>query len=290
MSAKIGPNDRLGMTLMLAGAMHALFVLGLSFTPNEKAGATDLSMLDVTLVQTRSDKAPDKADLLAQANQVGGGDSDKPNRPSDVFSSPVPKPEEGIAPIPMEAQTPTPNLEPPIDKDVIVLRQSEQSVDTSPKADEVLDKPLPKANELIERELEMARLQASIENTKNLHARRPKRKFLNANTIETAYAAYIKAWGAKVERVGNINYPEKAREQNLQGSVIMTVSIKRDGSIEKTTIAQSSGSSILDEAAIRSVELAAPFAEFPEDPNEIWEVLDITRTYQFLPGNQMRAE
>ncbi len=290
MSKKIGPNDRLGMTLMLAGSLHAALLLGVTFTANDPAAAEDLSTLDVALVQTRSSEAPEKADFLGQANQLGGGESDEKAAPGDVFSSQVPKPDEGIAPVPITAQALAPQTESAPADDVIVLNQSERDIPSQVRRDKVDDNPLPKADQAIERDMEMARLQASINNTERTIAKRPRRKFLTANSIESVYAEYIQAWGAKVERVGNINYPELAREQNLRGSVIMTVSIRRDGSIEKIRITQGSGSKILDDAAVRSVELSAPFSEFPDDPKERVDILDLTRTFQFLPGNQMRTD
>jgi protein TonB len=97
----------------------------------------------------------------------------------------------------------------------------------------------------------------------------------------------MRAWVARVERIGNLNYPDEARRRNLQGQLVMTVAIRRDGSIEDIQVVQPSGYPILDDAAQRVVRLGEPYAPLPETEERI-DVLHITRTWQFLPGNVMR--
>lgn len=92
----------------------------------------------------------------------------------------------------------------------------------------------------------------------------------------------MEAWRAKVERVGNLNYPDAARKQNLSGSLILDVALNADGSINQITVRRSSRQKILDDAAIRIVELASPFAPFPEQIRKGTDILHITRTWQFL--------
>jgi periplasmic protein TonB len=285
---KIGPNDRLGMTLMLAGALHAIAVLGISFAP-EVFDSPDVSMLDVILVQTKSEKAPEKADYLAQANQSGGGESDENLRPSDMFSSIVPKPDEGIAPLPLQAQAPAPQVHNEAAPDVILGRESENKLALSTAKREQQQQALPQGDQLIERDLEMARLQAEIRKTQQAYAKRPKLKYITANTQEYAYASYMQSWVARVERVGNINYPPEARERNLLGSLVLAVSIRRDGSVAKIDLIQSSGEPILDDAAMRIVELAGPYSAIPDVPGDAFDILHITRTWQFLPGNVLTS-
>jgi periplasmic protein TonB len=287
--SKIGPNDRLGMTVMLAGLLHAVAALGVSFEM-EAPKPHDISSLDVILVQSRSDKAPDKADFLAQANQEGGGDSDKADRPSDLFSSPVPKPDPGIAPMPVEASVEIPRPEQLRDTQVLTVRRSEQSVSNESSQTQVKHEANERTAEETKRDIEMARLQAEISRTQQAYAKRPKRKFITANTREDGYAQYMQSWVAKVERVGNINYPEQARERDLQGSLVLTVAIRRDGTVEKIEIIQSSGEAILDDAAVRIVQIAAPFDITPEVDGERFDVVHITRTWQFLPGNVLQSQ
>jgi protein TonB len=142
---------------------------------------------------------------------------------------------------------------------------------------------------MIERSLEMARLAAEVERQRQAYAKRPRRKFVSASTQEYEFATYMRAWVARVERIGNLNYPDEARRRNLQGQLVMTVAIRRDGSVADITVVQPSGYAILDEAAIRTVRLAEPFGPLPKTSENIDE-LYITRTWQFLPGNIMRNQ
>ncbi|HAZ59984.1 MAG TPA: hypothetical protein DCY89_00260 [Gammaproteobacteria bacterium] len=92
----------------------------------------------------------------------------------------------------------------------------------------------------------------------------------------------MEAWRAKVERVGNLNYPEKAREKGLSGALILDVALRPDGTVEDIIVRKSSGHRELDDAAVRIVELAAPFAPFPRDFLDEVDVLHVTRTWQFM--------
>jgi protein TonB len=140
------------------------------------------------------------------------------------------------------------------------------------------------ARELIEHSLEMARLAAELERQTEVYAKRPKRKFISASTREYAYAAYMRSWVAKIERIGNLNYPDEARRRGMHGALVLTVAVRRDGTVERIDLIQSSGSDVLDQAAVRIVELGAPFSPLPQS-DEFIDVLHITRTWQFLDGS-----
>jgi protein TonB len=142
---------------------------------------------------------------------------------------------------------------------------------------------------MTERSLEMARLAAEIERHAEAYAKRPRRKYISANTQEYAYADYMRAWVARVERVGNLNYPEAARSRGLTGQLVLTVAVKRDGTVERADIIQASGTKLLDDAALRIVSLATPFAPLPKTKEDV-DVLHITRTWQFLPGGILGTE
>jgi protein TonB len=90
-----------------------------------------------------------------------------------------------------------------------------------------------------------------------------------------------------VEKIGNLNYPEEAKRRKLYGNLLMHVAVRADGSVEKIRIRRSSGHKLLDDAAVRIVRMAAPFAPFPPEIREEVDVLDITRTWQFLDGNTL---
>ena len=92
----------------------------------------------------------------------------------------------------------------------------------------------------------------------------------------------------KVERVGNLNYPDEARRNRLSGHLILDVALNPDGSINEITIRKPSGHKVLDDAAVRIVELAAPYAPFPDSFRKETDILHITRTWQFVNNKGFR--
>jgi protein TonB len=145
----------------------------------------------------------------------------------------------------------------------------------------------PTAAEL-KRQQAIAQLAAELRKKKVAYAKRPKVKYLTASTREYAYAAYMRGWSDRVERVGNLNYPERARSQGLHGDVLLTVVLNLDGSIKSIDVIQSSGQKVLDDAARRIVRLAAPFPPAPKTGEHIDE-LNITRTWRFQPNNVLKT-
>jgi len=123
-----------------------------------------------------------------------------------------------------------------------------------------------------------------------MYQKRPKRRFVGARAQEYRFARYVEDWRLKIERVGNLNYPEAARELKLYGSLLITVSIRSDGSVESVEINRSSGQKVLDAAALRIVEMSAPFAPLPPDIRRDTDILHITRTWTFTKGDELRSE
>jgi protein TonB len=134
--------------------------------------------------------------------------------------------------------------------------------------------------------MEMARRAAEIQLRSEAYAKRPKRRFVSASTREYAYAAYMRQWVDRVERIGNLNYPDEARRRRIGGLLVISVAIRRDGSIEKAVIVESSHIPMLDDAALRIVRLSEPFAPLPETQEHI-DILHVTRTWQFMPGGEL---
>jgi len=131
---------------------------------------------------------------------------------------------------------------------------------------------------------ERARLSAEVNRFWRDYQKQPRRKYLNARTQQYKYATYMDTWRARVERIGNLNYPERARRQNLAGSVVLNVALNANGSVENIVVVRSSGKKLLDDAAIRIVDLAKPFEPFPAEIRRETDVLHITRTWQFNAG------
>ena len=140
--------------------------------------------------------------------------------------------------------------------------------------------------------MEIARLEAQISRDLDNYQKRPRRTFVGARTQEFRLARYIDDWRVKIERIGEMNYPQVARDQKVYGSLLVTVSIRSDGALESVEINRSSGVKLLDEAAVRIVRLAAPVAPFPQDiaREKVTDVLSITRTWMFTRSDQFVSE
>ena len=208
-------------------------------------------------------------------------------RPRDSQAGWIPQPDTGLAPQPLRAQTTAPV--PPPESRVVTTRESEIRTPT-PEARPQPDQPdLPLGQQKVQRDAEMARLAAEYHLRSELYAKRPKRKFVSASTKEYVYANYLRAWVDRAERVGNLNYPDEARRRRLAGTLVISVAVRRDGSVEQTRIIQSSGIPLLDSTAQRIVQLSSPFPPLPETAENV-DVLHVTRTWRFLPGGEVRDE
>jgi protein TonB len=177
-------------------------------------------------------------------------------------------------------------------KKLLTQLQSQAKVETAapqpePQAE---TKVAPNAADIMTRSLEIARLEAQISKDWDAYQKRPRRRFIGARAQEFRFARYIEDWRQKVERIGTMNYPEAAKNQKIYGSLQLTVSIKPDGAVENIEINRSSGQKILDEAALRIVQLAAPYAAFPSDIAKDTDILSITRTWTFTRSDQLFTE
>ena len=282
---KIGSNERLTATLALSLIVHGMLVLGLGFALDDAAPV--VPTLDVILSQTSTPLTPRQADFLAAANQQGGGDSDKSKRPRDSQAGWVPQTQTGVAPQPLRAQSP--DVAPPPETRVVTTKNSDTTVSPAQTRPEPDQPELPRGDLKVQRDAEMAKLAAEIHMRSELYAKRPTRKFVSASTKEYAYANYLRAWVDRAERVGNLNYPDEARRKRLAGQVVISVAVRRDGSVEASRILKSSGIPLLDSTALRIVTLATPFPPLPSTEENV-DILHVTRTWQFLPGGEVRDD
>ncbi|GAB3349142.1 energy transducer TonB [Lysobacter tyrosinilyticus] len=278
----LGESRRISATMVLSVLVHGMLLLGVGWAV--ESAAPIMPTLDVILTETTSPLTKKQADFLAQATNQGGGEHEKTTRPRETQSGPAPQPEPGIAPRTLRAQSPAPQ---PAPQDrVVSTLQSETQVakaQATPPPDEQV---LPPGREKIARDMAMARLAAEIHLRSEQYAKRPKRKFVSASTTEYAWAGYLSEWVKRVERVGNLNYPDEARRRHLAGKVVITIAIRRNGTVERAQVIQSSGIPLLDSSALRIAKLAEPYAALPkteEDP----DILHVTRTWLFMPGGEL---
>jgi periplasmic protein TonB len=284
-----GSADRISVTLLFSIIVHAVLILGLGFELAKPRPS--LPALDVTLLTTANAQAPDRADFLAQANNSGGGDTDQARRPSAQFSGPLPTDTQGIAPIPLQPAAPAPS-EAQAPRILAANAAAARQVASTPERRQQTQIEPRQSATPIDRQLEMARLAQEVRSEEQAYAKRPRKKFISANTREYAYAAYMKAWVNRIERVGNLNYPDEARRRQLHGQLVLTVGLARDGRVKSIDIIQSSGRRVLDDGAIRIVHMAAPFPPIPHGRDTGQDKIDelyITRTWQFLRGDELHT-
>jgi protein TonB len=284
---------RMRGALVLSLLLHAAILFGIGFkVPSKPAPADDKKALEVVLVNAQSKSAPRAPDALAQHNLDGGGETDQKRRartPLPVIRDQKPDAEVQLAlrrveQLEREAhELMTQTLpQPPVES---VPPQPKSAAATEPEAP-----ARPSATEILQRSFEIARLEGQIARDMDVHQQRPRRRFVGARTQEYRFARYIEDWRQKIQKVGDLNYPQAARDQRLHGSLVVTVAIRSDGSVERVEINRPSGQRVLDAAARHIVELAAPFGAFPPDIAKDTDVLHITRTWTFTPADRFVAE
>jgi protein TonB len=287
--ARAKKGDREAQNRLVAAAVaisvvvHAI-LFAIRFVVEEARQPMHSPALEVVLVNSKSQNKPYKAELLAQANLDGGGNTDKKRR----AKSPLPLMPQDSPATELSAATQRVQVLEQQARQLLAQSKSRASVTMEPrKADTPDPKQLPTAQqEMSQRMLEAIRLEAQIARELEAYQQRPKRRFLGARAEEYRFARYVEDWRMKVERIGNLNYPEAARAQKLYGSLLITVGIRADGSIESIVVDKPSGKKILDAAAQRIVQLAAPFTAFPPEIRRDTDILYITRTWTFARGEE----
>ncbi len=263
--------------------LHGI-VLAVHFTAPQADKKSSDAPMEVALVNAKTKAKPAKADILAQANLDGGGNTDKDRRaksplpvlPKDSFKNEITIATQRVDTLERET------------KELLTqLRSSPVAMPAPKPTDERDPTESPTANELMQKTLEAMRLEAQIAKDMDAYQKRPKRQFVGSRAQEYRFARYVEDWRLKIERVGNLNYPAAARDQKLYGSLILTVAIRADGSVDNIEVNRSSGHRILDAAAIKIVTMSAPFAGFPPEVRRDTDILYITRTWTFTKGDAL---
>lgn len=277
------PQRHLTLALGVSLFLHAI-LLSIHFKLPEALDRAREQALDVILVNSKHAAKPEKAQAKAQANLDAGGNTEAPLR----AKTPLP---------------PTREARPGNDilaaqQRIVQLEKQQREMMTRPGTERALrtaGDPLPRAPEieisgrdLITSAKAMLRMEAEIARSVEEYNQRPKRKFIGARVEEYRFAQYVEDWRQKVERIGNINYPQAAKGR-LYGSLVLTVAIRNDGSLERVELNRGSGHKLLDEAAQRIVRLAAPYAVFPEAIRRDTDIIEITRTWSFTGTDQLQA-
>lgn len=279
----ISHNDSLLTALFIAAVLHGFILLGLNFSFPEPQRVS--KSIEITLSNTPAKKAPKKASYLAPDNQIGAGQQHKkPEPPKQKLPNPTNGDKKTPKPKPIEKVEKKPRS---VEKKVTVEKAEEKivSLEQFETQQEVEESRPHLTAEALRRQV--AQLGEKIRQT-SISSENSKIKFVNAvSTHKYLAAQYMKDWENKVERTGNLNYPEVARQKGFSSTLTMDVGIKADGSIYSMRITKSSGNPALDDAAKRIVRMSAPFAALPAELLEELDVLVITRVWKFSDESGM---
>jgi protein TonB len=284
--SRMEPANR-GFTLALIAslAFHAV-LLSIHFKLPDKIERVTKETLEVVLVNAESARKPDKAQARAQANLDGGGNTDEERRAKTPLPV-APTVQEGNDII--EAKKRVSELEVQQQQMLTQLRGSKAVNSENRRNDQSPQAPSATSGiDLATAALNLARLEGQIARNVEAYNKRPRKKFIGARVEEYRFAQYVEDWRQKVERIGNLNYPDAAKGR-LYGSLVLTVVIKSDGSLDKVELSRSSGKAVLDNAARRIVEMAAPYAAFPEAIRRDTDIVEITRTWTFTTSDRLQA-
>jgi protein TonB len=267
----------LPITLAISVVLHAVVLL-ITFAPPDSDNSKFAPHLDVVLVNSKSVSKPLKADALAQASLDGGGNTQENRR----AKSPLPKvsDREPAREVQLSSQQ-VRRLEQEAQRLLLLSKSMHAASDSTVPAptlprEAVLDDPAAD-----QERLRIAQLEAEIAKEWDEYQKLPRRKFIGARTEGVVYAEYVDRWRQRVEQVGTQYFPEEARQRKLYGSLVVTVHIRADGSVEKVEIDRSSGYRLLDTAARRAIDLAGPFPPFPPAVSKDWDILSISRTFSY---------
>ena len=283
--ARLDPSSRaFALSLAISIAIHAV-VLSINFKfPDGRRSATP-NTLDVVFVNSKTRSKPLKPDALAQANLDGGGNTDLDRR----ARSPLPfvknaDPGQDTK----QANRRVQELE-ARQRQLMSQLNAKSAVPVNEAKPQTEPQPRASGLELAQSALAIARLEAQLSRSIDEYNKRPRKKFIGARAAEYRFAQYVEDWRQKIERIGNLNYPEGARGR-IYGSLRLAVSISADGSIAALELERSSGQEVLDRAAQRIVQMGAPFARFPDNIRRDTDILVITRTWHFARGDKVFSE
>lgn len=270
-------NDLLGFALLVAAALHAVVILGVTFQREQREQVA--SKLEITLAQYRSTQPPQRADYLAQHDQEGSGT---------------------LAEKALLTTRKTADFQDNVIRDISPLQQTaaqrqaaaqQAQIATTSSAERKTaqhnerDTPQQQAESDVtiqQRSAEIASLEAKLDIQRQAYAARPRIRRLTSVAARRAEdAEYLNRWRERIESVGNRNYPERARAQQIYGELQLMVALLPNGEVHEIKVLRSSGHKLLDEAAIRIVHLGAPYDAFPPEIRRQVDVLEIIRTWRF---------
>ena len=255
--------DRLPAMLFLAALIHGILIIGITFNPYILDELSDAISLEVTIVAEpdQSIDRPDEAEYLAQASQLGGGNTADDATPSAPLESISPMDnlgvEDGDSLQELKAHEQA--------ADQVLMTQNEQDLAVP---DELRDEPQPEDSTAIALEYgseQTLPLPQEQEATMLIHDDDPRQLVISVDTKESAVAAYLDKWKRRIEAVGDEYFAELGEFEELKGSPTLEVRIEASGHLSAVIIRKSSGSNVVDQAALDILRRASPYDPLPDD-------------------------
>ncbi|WP_297185101.1 energy transducer TonB [uncultured Porticoccus sp.] len=275
-------SDRLGFSIFLAVAIHAMIIFGIGFKLQQQQSPAPT--LEVTLAQHHHEIIDETPDFIAQQQQQGSGKEQQINMLTTDQRPELSAQQQRLSASPPEQQRQQTRR----GAVALISSTSGESAPTetaqeAKEGDTAVQSPPAMTPEF-------ASLQAKLDEKKREYSTLPNvLRVTSASTKAAEYAAYLQYWIDRIEVIGNNHYPEEARRKAIFGDLRLAVTLLPDGTVEKIEILLSSGQRVLDLAAVRTVRLASPFAPFPPEMKQ-WDKLEIIRTWQFEPGHRLNTQ
>jgi protein TonB len=275
----------LPVALGLSFVLHGV-VLSLHFKFPDASRALQDKALDIILVNSKSARRPTHAQALAQANLDGGGNVEENRR----AATPLPPSARQQAGSDLEqSRQRVRDMEAQQQRLLAEVKSKTRAPRQDSRESQPQNAPTLSGRDLASSAMAMARMEAEISKSVDEYNQRPRKKNIGTRADEYRFARYVEDWRLKVERVGTLNYPEAARGR-LYGTLVLSVTINANGSVDKVELERTSGHKVLDDAALRIVRMAGPYAAFPEDIRRDVDQLVITRTWFFTSGDRVQAQ
>ncbi|MFI4954456.1 MAG: energy transducer TonB [Gammaproteobacteria bacterium] len=272
--------QRLQFCIVMAAIVHVLIIFGITWQDPSKLTSLLTPVVEITLVTHPSENSPEDAKFIAAEHQAASSPVDTELSPQSLQNADFPAQQMHDL-----WQPPQPQAE------LAAPEEAPNKVTTDQALEQTPIQPLPSSEanaNIMSTEQQMlsqriASLAAELADQRQQYAQMPDKRAITASAQAAVDAEYLYNWRMHIEKVGNLNYPAAARRLGLAGEVLLLVAINPDGSLNDVQIRQSSGSKILDEAALRIVKLAAPFQPLPPEILATTDILEIIRTWQFIP-------
>jgi periplasmic protein TonB len=265
-------DERLRKTFSAALVFHFILLIGVSFTL--PSGSSKSISMEVTLAHYKSDESPESADFLAQANQLGSGNQAQAVQPTTDQLSPFESRDHGQMP-----QLQQEHNEPQTQTLLASAGDTSNTQTNNNQADDLTSQQAQIADR------DIGAIRAELDRLQRAYSKLPRvLRMTSASAKSADEAAYMHYFEKRVEQVGNVNYPQEARVRRIYGHVQLIVALLANGSIKHIEVSKTSGSRLLDQAAVRSVRLASPYKPFPPELRNRDEI-HIIRTWQYQSNN-----